>query len=82
MITKGAVKIEFGRSTYSYFQFIFSFRVSDDFPVVDSVLKSNVSYDSSENIGLFFQKNVSVIVAETDSCPTFIFVPTERSFIA
>lgn len=62
MVTESTVHVEVLGTGDSDLQLVLSLAVSNDFPVVDSTLETDISDDRSEHVGLLLQKDVGVIV--------------------
>lgn len=77
MVTERAIKIECFRRCHSNFDLIFSPGVSHNFPVMDAPTESIIGNDGPKNIGLLFQKHVSVALRKHNTCAECIGVPCE-----
>lgn len=63
--------IELFRPGHTNFYLVFGSRVSNYFPVVYSLREANVAHDRPENVGLFFEENVTITLANNNSSSEF-----------
>ena len=82
MIAKCRIEVKGVRKTDSYFEFILSAMISQDFPVMYSWCEATTGNCCPEKIALLFQETVSVPVSQLDTATRSCRIPTHIGRIA
>lgn len=64
MVTESTIHLEVLTSCDTNFELIFCSRICNNFPVVNSACETNISCNTPENIILFFQKNMGIVLTD------------------